>query len=48
MCVVFVVLGLVFLLSKVKLTLPRPLVIDVVSSGLVGFGLFLFVTRGYA
>ena len=47
-CVVFVVLGLVFLLSKMKLTLPRPLVIDVVSAGLVGFGLFLFVTRGYA
>jgi len=48
MCVVFAVLGLVFLLSRIKLTLPRPLVIDVVSSGLVGFGLFLFVSRGYA
>ncbi len=48
MCVVFVVLGLVFLLTRLKLTLPRPLVIDVVSSGLVGFGLFLFVTRGYS
>ena len=46
--VVMVVLGLVAILTKVKLTLPRPLVIDVVSSGLVAFGLFLFVTRGYA
>ncbi len=46
--VVFVVVGLVALLSKVKLALPRPLVIDVVSSGLVAFGLFLFVSRGYA
>jgi HupE / UreJ protein len=48
MCVVFAVFALVFLLTKARLTLPRPLVIDVVSSGLVGFGLFLFVTRGYA
>ena len=46
--VVFVVVGLVALLSKFKLSLPRPLVIDVVSAGLVGFGLFLFVSRGYA
>jgi hypothetical protein len=47
-CVVFAVLGLVFVLTRLKLSLPRPLVIDVVSSGLVAFGLFLFVTRGYA
>jgi hypothetical protein len=46
--VVLVVVGLVALLSRVRLTLPRPLVIDVVSSGLVAFGLFLFVSRGYA
>ncbi len=46
--VVFVVVGLVALLTRLKLSLPRPLVIDVVSSGLVAFGLFLFVTRGYA
>jgi hypothetical protein len=46
--VVFTVLGLVLLLARAKLTLPRPLVIDTVSAGLVGFGLFLFVTRGYA
>ena len=46
--VVLVVVGLVALLAKYRLTLPRPLVIDVVSAGLVAFGLFLFVTRGYA
>jgi hypothetical protein len=46
--VVMVVIGFVALLAKVRLSLPRPLVIDVVSSGLVGFGLFLFVARGYA
>jgi hypothetical protein len=47
-CVVLTVVGLVALLTKVRMSLPRPLVIDVVSSGLVAFGLFLFVTRGYA
>ncbi len=48
LCVVMAVIGAVALLAKVKLTLPRPVVIDFVSAGLVGFGLFLFVTRGYA
>ena len=47
-CVVMTVIGLVALLTRFRLSLPRPLVIDVVSSGLVAFGLFLFVTRGYA
>jgi hypothetical protein len=46
--VVFVVVALVALLARARLALPRPLVIDTVSAGLVGFGLFLFVTRGYA
>ncbi len=46
--VVLVVVGLVALLAKARLALPRPLVIDFVSAGLVAFGLFLFVTRGYA
>jgi hypothetical protein len=48
LCVVMTVLGLVWLLLKAKLALPRPLVVDVVSAGLVAFGLFLFVSRGYA
>jgi hypothetical protein len=48
MAVVLTVVGIVALLSRIRLTLPRPLVVDVVSSALVAFGLFLFVTRGYA
>ena len=48
MTVVLVVVGTVALLARFKLALPRPLVIDTVSAGLVAFGLFLFVTRGYA
>ena len=47
MAVVLAVVGTVALLAKVRLTLPRPLVIDVVSSGLVAFGLLLFVARSY-
>ena len=47
-CVVLTVVGFVAILTKLRLSLPRPLVIDVVSAGLVAFGLFLFVTRGYA
>ena len=46
--VVFVVTGLVLVLRKLRMALPRPIVIDVVSAGLVAFGLFLFVSRGYA
>ncbi len=45
--VVFVVLGSVYLLTRLRLNLPRPLVIDVVSAGLVAFGLMLFVARGF-
>ncbi len=47
MAVVFVVVGTVALLARMRLTLPRPLVIDVVSSGLVAFGLLLFAARSY-
>jgi len=46
--VVLTVVGIVALLVKFRMALPRPLVIDVVSAGLVGFGLFLFASRGYA
>ena len=38
---------LVALLSRVKLTLPRPIVVDVASAFLVGIGVFWFVTRSY-
>jgi hypothetical protein len=39
---------IVFLLRKYKLALPRPIVIDVASSFLVGLGVFWFVSRSYA
>jgi hypothetical protein len=39
---------LVGMLAKYKLALPRPLVVDVVSSFLVGLGVFWFVSRSYA
>ena len=47
MAVVLVVVGTVTLLARWRLTLPRPLVIDVVSSALVAFGLLLFTARSY-
>ena len=46
--VVLSVLTIIVMLAKAKLALPRHLVVDTVSAGLVGFGLFLFVSRGYA
>jgi hypothetical protein len=36
------------ILAKYKLTLPRPLVVDVASSCLVALGVFWFVSRSYA
>jgi hypothetical protein len=39
---------LVALLAKYKFALPRPLVVDVASSFLVGLGVFWFVSRSYA
>jgi hypothetical protein len=39
---------LVGILAKCKFTLPRPLVVDVASSFLVGLGVFWFVSRSYA
>jgi hypothetical protein len=39
---------LVAILAKYKFTLPRPLVVDVASSFLVGLGVFWFVSRSYA
>jgi hypothetical protein len=40
--------GLVYLLAKAKLTFPRPIVVDLASSFLVGLGLFWFISRSYA
>ena len=39
---------LVATMAKYKLALPRPLVVDVASSFLVGLGVFWFVSRSYA
>src|ERR1700691_1107132 len=45
---VFAPTMLVGMLAKYKLALPRPLVVDVASSFLVGLGVFWFVSRSYA
>jgi HupE / UreJ protein len=45
--VVFVLLGLVALLRKVQLALPRPIVVDGVGAGLVGLGLYWFIGRSF-
>jgi hypothetical protein len=45
--VVFVLLATVALLRKVKLALPRPIVVDGVGAGLVGLGLFWFIQRSF-
>lgn len=41
-------LTVIWLLSKAKLTLPRPIVVDVASAGVAGVGIFWFVSRSYA
>jgi HupE / UreJ protein len=45
---VLVTLGLVALLMRAKLALPRPIVVDVLSAGLVGLGMYWFISRSYA
>jgi len=44
---VIALLGLVWLLARVRLSLPRPIVVDVASAGLVCVGTFWFVTRSF-
>jgi hypothetical protein len=39
---------LVVLLRKLRLELPRPIVVDVASAFLVGLGVFWYVSRSYA
>ncbi len=41
------VLALVAILAKLKLTLPRPIVVDVCSAILVCIGMFWFISRSY-
>jgi hypothetical protein len=40
-------LGAVALLQRAKLALPRPIVVDTVSAGLVGLGMYWFIGRSY-
>jgi HupE / UreJ protein len=44
---VLLALGLVGLLVRAKLALPRPIVVDTLSAGLVGLGMFWFISRSY-
>jgi len=48
LAVVAILLGGVAILSRLKLTLPRPITVDVLSGILVALGLYWFVTRGFA
>jgi hypothetical protein len=45
---VLAALALVALLARAKLALPRPIVVDTVSAGLVGLGMYWFISRSYA
>jgi hypothetical protein len=44
---VLALLGVVALLQRAKLSLPRPIVVDAVSAGLVGLGMYWFIGRSY-
>ncbi len=43
--VVLAVLGIVWVLVRLRLALPRPIVVDVAASMLIGLGLYWFVSR---
>lgn len=45
---VLALVSVVWLLAKAKLTLPRPIVVDVASACVAGVGIFWFVSRSYA
>jgi hypothetical protein len=47
LALVVALLALVWLLGRLRLTLPRPIVVDVASAGLVCVGVFWFVTRSF-
>jgi hypothetical protein len=44
---VLVALSLVSLLVRAKLAPPRPIVVDTLSAGLVGLGMYWFISRSY-
>jgi hypothetical protein len=45
---VLIALGFVALLVRARLAFPRPIVVDTLSAGLVGLGMYWFVSRSYA
>jgi hypothetical protein len=44
---VLIALGWAALLVRARLALPRPIVVDTLSAGLVGLGMFWFVSCSY-
>ncbi len=46
--VVGIILSIIAVLTRLNLTLPRAVTVDVLSAVLVGLGLYWFVSRGYA
>ena len=44
---VFALLGIVALLGRARISLPRPIVVDVLSSALVGLGMYWFISRSF-
>jgi hypothetical protein len=44
---VFALLGIVALLVRARITLPRPIVVDVLSAALVGLGMYWFISRSF-
>jgi hypothetical protein len=45
---VLTLVGLVSLLARARLSLPRPIVVDVVAGSLVAVGTYWFIGRSYA
>jgi hypothetical protein len=45
---VLAALTVVALLVRARLALPRPIVVDTLSAGLVGLGMYWFISRSYA
>ncbi len=48
LCIVLLITSVVFALSRLRLTLPRPIVVDVAAAFLVAIGTFWFVSRSFA
>ncbi len=46
--IVLLLTGLVMLLARAKLTLPRPIVVDVAAASLVAIGTYWFIGRSFA